>query len=245
MKKKELFQSKLNKFYKSGFVVLENLFNKKKLVLFKKEIDKLSNELIKNYEKPYINLTVDKKLNTAHHINKIFPNTELMKIQNNLFLKKFINKIFKKKMIMKNLEIFAKPAKTGLKAPFHQDNFYWNIKNKMALNVWLSIDKSHIFNGGLIYLDGSHKLGLLEHFSSNTPGTSKQIDPKILKNIKLKKIAPKLKPGDCLIHHCEVVHGSRANKSKFKRRGVALRFVAKHSRIDQQKMKRYLNSSKN
>ena len=35
-------------------------------------------------------------------------------------------------MLMNNFEIFAKPNKTGKKVPFHQDNFYWNIKNEKS-----------------------------------------------------------------------------------------------------------------
>ena len=99
-----------------------------------------------------------------------------MEIQNKTILKKFIEKIFNRKLIMKNLEVFAKPAKSGMRAPFHQDNFYWNIKNKMAINTWIAIDKANINNGGLIYLEGSHKKGLFEHLNSKVQVLQKKLN---------------------------------------------------------------------
>lgn len=241
----KLLESKLNDFKKSGFVVLKKIFDKKKINSYRKEIDKISIILLKNYKAPYVNTTIDKKLNTGHHLNEIFPKSIFMKIEKNKVLKIFIKNIFKKKMELKNIEIFAKPPKTGMKAPFHQDNYYWNIKNKMAVNIWIALDKTTIQNGGLIYYDGSHKLGLLKHFNSNVPGSSKEVDKKLLKHIKLKKISPILNPGDCLIHHCEIIHGSKRNKTNYKRRGIALRFVAKNAQVDKLKMKKYLTDLKN
>ena len=38
-------------------------------------------------------------------------------------------------------EIFAKPAKTGLPAPMHQDNFLWAIRNNNGITFWIALDK--------------------------------------------------------------------------------------------------------
>ena len=38
-----------------------------------------------------------------------------------------------------------------MKSPFHQDNFYWNIQNKKALNVWIACTESNFKNGGMCY----------------------------------------------------------------------------------------------
>ena len=34
-------------------------------------------------------------------------------------------------------------------SPFHQDNYYWNIKEAKAANVWIALSKSSKKNGGL------------------------------------------------------------------------------------------------
>ena len=84
MRKKPLIRKKIEKFNSSGFIVLKKLLNQKEINSYKNEIEKLSKILVKKY-KFYVNLTKDKKLNTAHHLNKIFPKSKLTKIQNKQF----------------------------------------------------------------------------------------------------------------------------------------------------------------
>ena len=70
-------------------MVIRNLIPKSNIPLIRKEINKISKILIKNYKPPYVHLTKDFKLNTAHHLNKIFPNSKLMKLGSNKKLKLF------------------------------------------------------------------------------------------------------------------------------------------------------------
>ena len=230
----------LNKFNDDGFVVIRNLISKQKIILVKKEISKISKILIKHYQAPYVHLTSDLKLNTAHHLNKIFPKSKLMNLSKNIQINKLLEKKFKEKISMQNFEIFAKPKKTGKRVPFHQDNFYWNIKNQKAANLWIALNKVDQNNGGLIYFKGSHKIGLQKHVKSNIAGSSQKIQKSVIDKINLKKISPKLNPGDCILHHCNVVHGSNNNRSKRNRLSIAIRLVSKNSKIDQKKMKNYL-----
>ena len=98
-------------------------------------------------------------------------------------------------------------------------------------------------NGGVYYFAGSHKIGLLQHKPSLSPGSSQTIkDLKKLK--KFKKFYPKLQPGDCLIHNVMVVHGSEANNSKYPRKGVTLRFIPKNSKFNKLQKIKYEKSLK-
>ena len=227
-----------------GFVIIRNLIPRVSIPLIRKEVSKLSKILIKNYKPPYVHLTSDYKLNTAHHLNQIFPKSKLMKLANKKKINLFFERQFKKKILVQNFEIFAKPNKTGRRVPFHQDNFYWNIKSEKAVNLWIALNKVNKFNGGLVYYKGSHKLGLKKHSKSSLPGSSQEIQKKIVKNIKLKKISPNLNPGDCIIHHCNVVHGSNRNSSEKNRLALAIRLVAKNAKINKKKMLNYLKSLK-
>lgn len=234
----------LSNFDRDGYVVIKSLFDYKMLNNFEKEIDNLSSKLIKKYKSPYVNLTKDGKVNTGHNLNVIFPNSLLMKISKNKTISTILKKLFKEKVKVRNLEVFLKPPKTGMKAPFHQDNYYWNLKDKRAVNLWISLDKVDKRNGGLIYFKGSHKLGILKHKMSNTKGTSQEVDGKILKNLKYKKISPRLSPGDCIMHHCEVVHGSKANKTNRFRRAIVISLKAESSEIDKSSFNKYQNRLK-
>ena len=228
------------RYNKDGFVVIKNILNKKKIREYLIELDRLSKILKKSYKPPYVNLTIDKKVNTAHNLDKIFPRSKFIKITKIKILNEILEKIFNEKPILRNLEIFAKPGKTGMRAAFHQDNYYWNIKNKKAVNIWISLDKVDKTNGGLIYLKGSHKLGLVNHSLSNVPGSSQEIKLNKLNLKKFKSVSPKLEPGDCIIHNCEVIHGSNENITNRKRRAVVVSFKSKSSEVDNKKMKNYL-----
>ena len=153
------------------------------------------------------------------------------------FASNFLNN---KKVKLRNIELFLKPKKTGMAAPFHQDNYYWNIiNNNSALNIWIACTKSSKKNGAVCYIKKSHKLGVLKHEISYAPGTSQKVPNKIIKKLKLKKVTPKLNPGDLIVHHSAVIHGSKKNTSKMDREGLTVSFKTIDAKIDQKKMSIY------
>jgi hypothetical protein len=68
---------------------------------------------------------------------------------------------------------------------------------------------------GWCYLEKSQKLGTVNHTISYMKGSSQKIPDDTIKALKFKRIFPKLLPGDCLIHHPEIIHGSYYNKSNY------------------------------
>ena len=138
-------------------------------------------------------------------------------------------------------ELFAKPAKTGLNVPIHQDNFYWNTKTGNALTMWIALNESNKKNGGIFYFKKSHKTGLQKHKLSFHPGTSQKLSEKI--NLKkFKKFTPSLKPGDCIVHNSLIIHGSNKNLSNKTRSGLTLRYISKNEKFDNFKIAKYKKS---
>jgi len=137
-------------------------------------------------------------------------------------------------------ELFAKPAKVGLPSPWHQDNAYWCVDNGNGLTVWIALDESDESNGCVTYFRGTHKLGLLPHTPSFAPGSSQMIaDETFVTRYAAGRIAPSLKPGDVLVHHSLIIHGSSANKSGKPRRGLTLQYIGKRSGYDAAMKARY------
>tara|TARA_B100000965_G_scaffold21896_1_gene16477 strand:- start:6443 stop:7192 length:750 start_codon:yes stop_codon:yes gene_type:complete len=229
----------IKKFNKDGYVVLKSVFSSRKIQEYLEEINKLSKKLINSYQSPFVNLTKDEKVNTGHNLNIIFPNSSLMKISKNKTISNILKKLFNEKTVVRNLEIFLKPPKTGMKAPFHQDNYYWNLKDKRAVNLWIALDKVDKNNGGLIYLKGSHNGGILKHKMSKIKGTSQEIDKNIIRKLKYKKVYTKLNPGDCVMHHCEIVHGSNANNTNRNRRAIVISLKALSSKMNKANFQKY------
>ena len=123
----------------------------------------------------------------------------------------------------------------------HQDNYYWNLVSPNALTIWIAIDKANKKNGSLDYLLKSHKK-LYKHEASYMPGSSQKLmDIKKLKK-KFETKSFNLNPGDCLIHHSQVVHGSKKNLSKFNRRGFTIQLIPIKTVVDKKKFNKYQKS---
>ena len=226
-------------FFRDGYVVLKNIFSKKEIKKLINEIEKVKIKSIK-IKNPHLHLTKDNKINTVHNINKYIKKGLIIDISKNKRILNNINYILNSNSKVRNIEFFLKPKKTGISSPIHQDNYYWNFKNKeKALNLWIACGESNYKNGGVFYFKKSHKLGLLKHELSYAAGSSHKIKSAYLKKIKIRKFYPNLKMGDCIIHHSEVVHGSGPNKSKKDRVGLVISYKSVDAKIDRKKLNQY------
>ena len=216
-------KKQIEEFSENGFTILRNFLTKNKI----KEINKDLKIFIKKNTKMFIsreiNLVKKNKINSLHNLKNFIHAKNLKKDDD---LKFIAEKLLDEKVEDMGSELFAKPAKHGLKSPVHQDNFYWCLKKGKALTVWIALDDASKKNGGIFYYIGSHKNRVYQHKPSYAPGSSQTI--KNLKTLKRYKVFyPKLKSGDCLIHHSMVIHGSNDNKSNKDRKGLTVRFKAK------------------
>jgi ectoine hydroxylase-related dioxygenase (phytanoyl-CoA dioxygenase family) len=123
----------------------------------------------------------------------------------------------------------------GLPSPWHQDNAYWCLEPASGLTIWIALDAADAENGGVNYLRGSHRLGLLPHQPSYAPGSSQTI----MSLPALDCVTPALAPGDALVHHCLTIHGSSANRSGRARRGVTLQYQGASAQVNQEKLQQY------
>lgn len=219
------------KFYQNGFVQVEKLFNKREIYQIMHDMDEIKNKFL-SIKNKNMHLTKDKKFNTIHDINKFIKKGKILSLSKDKRLIKIVQKIIGKKVTLRNLEFFLKPKKTGMKAPAHQDNYFWNIPSKKALNVWIACTSSNFKNGGIFYFKKSHKDGIVKHKLSHQPGTSQTIPNNYLNKKNYFKFYPSLKPGDCIFHHCEVIHGSNANKSNLDRVGLVMSFKNVKAKVD-------------
>ena len=231
-------------FDKDGFCVLDKFYSQNEIQKLDSKVKDFI-EFKSNYLKGRdINKTSDNSINTMHDIDKhdqyfeIFSNSQ--KVLNIASL------LLNSEPDFRKCEMFAKPAKVGMPSPFHQDNFLWAVKNGNGLTFWVALDYCDELNGGLTYIKGTHKLGLLSHEESFAPGTSQRLIQKELDRINkdFSIITPKLKPGDLIVHHCLIVHGSGANKSEKSRRGFTMQFKDKFSGYDEELKNYYENSLK-
>ena len=215
-----------NNFDRDGFVLIRKFYSSSKIKQIKKNLFKHLEKIKHKLKKRQIHFTDSKLINSVHHLKW----EKMNEIRNNKKILNIVKTLLRDKVKHFGAEVFAKPAKYGLKVPIHQDNFYWNVDNSKGLTVWIALDKSIKKNGAIFYYKKTHKLGLLNHKSSYAPGSSQKLkNLNILK--KFKKTMPNLNVGDILIHHCLVVHGSMKNLSNNDRTGLTMRYIGKSSKI--------------
>ena len=116
-------------------------------------------------------------------------------------------------------KLMMKNARSGGAKLWHQDYGYW-YKNGCLFpdmgSVFIAIDKCTRKNSCLQVLDGSHKMGRIDHILD---GEQAGADPDRLSEAM--KVFPKLfiemEAGDALFFHCNVLHGSDQNLSDDRR----------------------------
>ena len=216
------------KFDNNGYVIIRNVVTKEELAKARKDLIKFLDNKIDTTSAKKINFTKNKEINSIHGINEW---KWVKKFKKNKLIIDAVKILLGTKEVDFGSELFAKPAKVGLAAPIHQDNYYWCIDDANALTVWIALNDSSEQNGGVYYYKKSHKIGVLEHKPSYAPGSSQTIKYPDGLDV-FDTDLPNLNAGDCLIHHCLVVHGSKPNKSNHPRIGCTLRYISKNSKID-------------
>jgi phytanoyl-CoA hydroxylase len=131
--------------------------------------------------------------------------------------------------VLLGVETFNKPARIGSGVPPHQDNAYFCQSPPDVLTIWIAMDAATEANGPVSYARGSHKLGLLAHKPSGVKGNSIGLAEKFDHT---NPFIGLLEPGDALIHNCQTIHYSGANKTDFSRCGFLLVYRGAHTQTD-------------
>jgi len=237
-----LYSSYKTIYDRDGFVVIPKFFSPDEVKMLEKELQNFIQTFAPQLTRDEINYTKTGEINSIHRLggescrfHTYF--TDLIASKKMVDLS---NALLGEDSITRKAEFFGKPAKVGMKSPWHQDNYYWCVNNHNALTFWIALDKADPENGGVTYLPGSQNLGLLEHKDSFAPGSSQMVaDESIIENSRSKLICPTIEPGDVLAHHSLVIHGSEDNKSDSSRRGITLSYRGASSHYDDVMLSNY------
>jgi phytanoyl-CoA hydroxylase len=224
-----------NEYENNGFTVKPQLISAEEIREITNDLDDYLKTAHAEFQGREINYASKGVLNSIHNMNNWHWVKELQARSN---LRQLAEAFLEDEPEDFGAELFAKPAKVGLKSPMHQDNFYWCIDDANALTIWIALDDADKENGGIFYFEGSNHLGNLEHTPSFAPGSSQTLKYPEGMNYFEKKY-PTLKAGDCLVHNTLVVHGSNANVSDRNRRGLTIRYKSASSKIDAEAKKKY------
>ncbi len=128
-------------------------------------------------------------------------------------------------------QIFIKQPGATTRTAFHQDQGYFHVDGEQVASFWTAAEPVAKENGGMGYVRGSHRWAM--HAPNVFVGQTVMDDKGLptLPDIEGNEddydiVYFDVEPGDVIVHHYRLVHGSRGNTSLDRtRRAVSLRFA--------------------
>ena len=156
--------------------------------------------------------------------------------------------LFGEAVYMHQFKVNGKMAFDGDVWQWHQDYGTWKNDDQMptprAMNVAIFLDEVNEFNGPLMFIPGSHKLGVVdaEHDLSTTSYPLWTINNDTIRQLVASGgiVSPKGPPGSMIMFHSCLVHGSASNLSPWNRVNVYLSLCAVSNHIRRFKRPEYI-----
>jgi ectoine hydroxylase len=159
-----------------------------------------------------------------------------------------VMQIFGEAVYMHQFKINGKMAFDGDVWQWHQDYGTWQRDDDMpeprAMNVAIFLDEVNEFNAPLMFIPGSHTLGVIGavHDLATTSYPLWTIDNDTIARLVARGgiVAPKGPPGSMILFHSCLVHASTANLSPWNRVSVYLSLCAVSNHIRRFKRPEYI-----
>ncbi len=159
-----------------------------------------------------------------------------------------VMQMYGESLYMHQFKINGKMAFDGDVWQWHQDYGTWVNDDLMpeprAMNVAIFLDEVNEFNGPLMFIPGSHKLGVIEaqHDLTTTSYPLWTIDHDTITRLVARGgiVAPKGPPGSMIMFHACLVHASTSNLSPWNRVAVYLSLCAVSNHIRRFKRPEYI-----
>jgi phytanoyl-CoA hydroxylase len=119
--------------------------------------------------------------------------------------------------------LHIKPPETGHPFPMHQDSPFYQHETGAFAAVLVHLDDTNAANGEIRFLDGSHKMGHLEHITRTAQGPCSPHLPTDVYRLEDTTPVP-AKRGDVVCFNIYTVHGSYINTTDKARRLVRVGF---------------------
>lgn len=141
-------------------------------------------------------------------------------------LRSCVQQLLGEQLYSLSTNVFNKPPGVDGRHPFHQDLRYFRIRPAdKILGVWTAILPATRNSGCLAVLPGSHKGPLLEHgdpdweFVNAGFYAASGVDAR-------ERVHVEMAPGDTLLFHPLLIHGSGQNRSTNFRRAISTHYAA-------------------
>jgi len=209
------------KFLEDGFLMPVDIFTTEEITAHRRELERLEKRLSS------INVGNKSQLNYPHVLfrfaNEMVRNPRLLDVAES---------ILGPDILIWGSTFFIKEPETQSYVSWHQDMKYWGLSDTNGqVSAWIALNDVGQDNGCMQFLPGSHHGEMLDHrdtFSeTNILTRGQEADIEIDTG---KILHVELAPGQASFHHGKLLHASPPNRSKRRRIGLAVQFIAPHVR---------------
>lgn len=223
------------RYARDGYLLLPGLFDKEKLDRF----DRRFLELVQGDVPPGENMVVMRDVMVAkgvvepetllHGVNKILSFEEddvLFDYATDPGLLSIVRSLIGPDVMTISTNVFNKPPGVDGRHPLHQDLRYFSLRPEDGIiGTWTALSTVNRLNGCLSVIPGSHKEGLLNHLAPDwdhvnggfLAAEGVEID---------RRMHLEMDPGDTLLLHPLLVHGSGRNESQDFRRAISVHYAS-------------------
>jgi hypothetical protein len=142
-------------------------------------------------------------------------------------LLRLLEQLIGQDILLWDCAVICKPSGDGHAIPWHQDSPYFvKIRPLTTATVWIAVDGSDPGNGGMKFIPGSHKRGMLPHIrldGNAIKGFEEGADPTVFDENDARDVI--LEPGQFCIFQAHTLHGSPPNNSQRRRAGLIYRYI--------------------
>ncbi len=233
--KSGLSEDQIQHYEEHGYVVLRGLIDAERLAAYNRRfIDLVEGALplppgLKIMQDVMVVKGAVEPESAQHAVNKVLCLEEdevLFEFARNEALVEAVASLLGPELFSLSSNVFNKPPGVDAKHPMHQDLRYFKLEPAdKIVGVWTAILPATRASGCLAVLPGSHKLGPLDHDMPDWEYVNfgfYGIDGVDLEQ----RIHVELEPGDTLLFHPLLIHGSGTNESDDFRRAISVHYAA-------------------
>ena len=130
-----------------------------------------------------------------------------------------------------NTNLYPKEPGDDRFISWHQDSAHWGLDNNRIVTVWVALSPATRENGCMAMVPGSHRQGTVVHDDTWDPKNILTRGQTIAQEIREEDaVWITLEPGECSLHHVEMMHFSPGNSSTERRVGLAVRYITPEAR---------------
>ena len=238
----KLTQEQLQQFDRDGYLFFPGLFSEPEIKALTDEVPALfaqrRPENVREKDSDAVRTNF-----AAHMYNRVFA-----RLGRHPRMIEPVKQLFGEDVYMHQFKINGKVAFDGDLWQWHQDYGTWQADDQMpearAMNIAIFLNEVNEFNGPLMFIPGSHKLGVVDadHDTTTTSYPLWTINHDTIRKLVAHGglIAPKGPAGSMIVFHGCLVHGSTANLSPWDRWNVYLSLCAVSNHIRRFKRPAYI-----